>query len=288
MDINPNKTTNGGVPTFTPPENGVPTFTPPAPSFTPPVRTGGGAVCYYHPEEPAAARCAKCGKYICKDCFDSYGVSAGDYAGQALCYDCTRQMVADNVENLKTNKGKILVTFIFTLIGMVIGAIIGGSIAADAGNVGLGIFLGAMIGGCFWTFIRGWFSRIGGAVSEDFNIVSLLIGVFLGFIIESIIAIFRTIKKVIECIVYLKRTSGFIESDSRSLEQMADYMEYTVVRNRNKGVDIETLLAQNSELANNSIAQMAKTQTDEQIEAHMRSCVASINENGEIIRDFAA
>ena len=59
-----------------------------------------------------------------------------------------------------------------------------------------------------------------------------------------------------------------------------------MVRNQNRAVDIETLLKENSELADNSVAQMARTQTEEQIEASMRSCVASINENGEIIRSF--
>lgn len=172
---------------------------------------------------------------------------------------------------------------------MVIGAILGGSIGAESGSTGMGIFIGAMIGGCLWTFIKGWFARIGGAISGGgFNLVSFLIGLILGFVIEAVISIYRTIRKVIECIVYLKRTSGFIESDNAALRQMADYMKYTMVRNQNRGIDIETLLKENSQLANNSVAQMARTQTEEQIEANMRGCLATINENGEIIRSFAA
>ena len=146
-----------------------------------------------------------------------------------------------------------------------------------------------MIGGCLWTFIKGWFARIGGAISGgDSVLVGLFIGAILGFVIEAVISIYRTIRKVIECIVYLKRTSGFIESDNAALRQMSDYMEYTMIRNQNRGVDIETLLKENSQLANNSVAQMARTQTEEQIEANMRGCLATINENGEIIRSFAA
>ena len=277
--------TNGGA-------DAVPTFTPPTPTFTPPVDakpTFNGPACYYHKDEPAVAKCARCGKYICKDCFDSYGVSSGDYAGQALCYDCCQQLVAENVEILKSNKSKITMTFVFTIIGMVIGAIFGGSVGADGGNIGMGIFVGMCIGGCFWTFIKGWFSRIGGAISGGgFNLISILIGVILGFVIEAVLSIVRTIKKVIECIVYLKRTSGFIESDSAALRQMADYMEYTMIRNQNRGVDIDTLLNQKSELADNSFARMVQSQGEEQAEATLRGCVASINENGEIIRNFAA
>lgn len=277
----------GAAPTFAPPT--APTFTPPAQTFTPPTRAHNGPVCYYHQDEPAVAQCARCGKYLCQDCFDSYGVSSGDYAGRALCYDCTQQLVAENVEILKSNKTKITTTFVLTIIGMVIGAIFGGSIGAESGSTGMGIFIGAMIGGCLWTFIKGWFARIGGAISGGgFNLVSFLIGLILGFVIEAVISIYRTIRKVIECIVYLKRTSGFIESDNAALRQMADYMKYTMVRNQNRGVDIETLLKENSQLANNSVAQMARTQTEEQIEANMRGCLATINENGEIIRSFAA
>lgn len=98
--------------------------------------------------------------------------------------------------------------------------------------------------------------------------------------------LFSTVSNTIYYITYLKQTSGFIESDQAALRQMQDYMEYTMIRNQNRGVDIETLLKENSELADNSVAQMARTQTEEQIEASVRSCVASINENGEIIRSF--
>ena len=69
---------------------------------------------------------------------------------------------------------------------------------------------------------------------------------------------------------------------------MADYMEYTMIRNQNRGVDIETLLNQKSELADNSYARMVQQKGEEGAEAALRDCVATINENGEIIRSFAA
>lgn len=271
---------------------GIPTFTPPTPTFTPPTNTKptfNGPACSYHKDEPAVAKCAKCGRYICQDCFDNYGVSGGEYAGKALCYDCCQKLVAANVEDLKKNKRSIVVTFVFTLVGMLLGGIFGASAGADSGSVGMTIFIGMCIGGCFWTFLKGWIARISGAVSGGgCNGMSIAIGLVLGFFIEAILSIVRTIKKVIECIVYLKRTSGFIESDSAALQQMADYMEYTMIRNQNRGVDIETLLNQKSELADNAYAQMVRSQGEDAAEANLRGCVASINENGEIIRNFAA
>ena len=263
------------APTFSPPT--APTFTPPARTFTPPVRANNGPVCYYHKDEPAVAKCVRCGKYICQDCFDSYGFENDDqYGNEALCYDCTKQLVADNVRDLKKQKAKIWVLFIATLIGMAIGA-------AFFSESTLAGFVCMFWFGSFWAWLKNTFSTWWNA--PEGRTFAGFIGAGIGGLI---IAPFLTISKIIRCIVYLSRTSKSIKSDQESLARITDYMEYTMVRNENRGVDIETLLQQNSQLANNSVAQMAKTMTEEQIEANMRGCVATINENGEIIRNFAA
>lgn len=86
----------------------IPTFTPPtAPTFTPPPQPQhDGPVCYHHPTEPAVAQCARCGKYICKDCAEAYGVTSGEYAGRCLCYDCCQQLVSENVADLNAKPEK--------------------------------------------------------------------------------------------------------------------------------------------------------------------------------------
>lgn len=124
-------------------DNGVPVFTPPTPTFEPPKDAKpqfNGPACYYHKDEPAVAKCARCGKYICQDCFDNYGVTSGDYAGQALCYDCCQQLVSENVADLTRNKNKIKVQFIFSIIGMVIGLIAGIALGVSA-EAGGGVIL---------------------------------------------------------------------------------------------------------------------------------------------------
>lgn len=290
------------VPEFTPP---APAFTPPAPTFTPPVAPTftppKGPVCHYHKDEPAVAKCARCGKPICQDCFDNYGVNDDMYQGRALCYDCCRELVAQNVKDLTKNKNKIKFQFILSIIGMVIGFIVGLSAAIDSGSFGAGLvycLLGIGIGGVFLSFVKVYLQCIWVGIKESFNslvdgggiwgVIGAFIGITIRIIIEAFKCIYFTIRNTIDYIVYLKRTTGFIESDSAALQQMADYMEYTLIRNQNRGVDLETLLKQQSDLADNSYAQMIRTQGEEQAEAHIRSCVASINENGEIIRDFAA
>lgn len=285
MDNGQKNTNQGG---------GIPTFTPPTPTFTPPknnTHVHNGPVCYYHHDEPAVAKCARCGKYLCQDCFDSYGVTNDQYAGQVLCYDCTQELVADNVAQLTKNKNKIKVQFIISLVGIVLGFIFGLSAGMEggAGSAFVAGIIGAAVGGVFLSAMKVFFSLVWDvikiAVSGNFGVLTVLSIIF-NIIVLIFKCLFTTISNTIYYITYLKRTSGFIESDQAALRQMQDYMEYTMVRNQNRGVDIETLLKENSELADNSVAQMARTQTEEQIEASMRSCVASINENGEIIRSF--
>ena len=85
---------DNSVPTFKAPVEEIPTFKAPSndiPTFTAPARAHfNGPACHYHNDEPAVGRCARCGKNLCQDCCDSYGVSSGQYAGKHLCYDCNR------------------------------------------------------------------------------------------------------------------------------------------------------------------------------------------------------
>lgn len=281
--------TNGAadaVPTFTPPggENnqadgkngGIPTFTPPTPTFTPPQNAKpefNGPACYYHNDEPAVAKCARCGKYICKDCFDNYGVSSGDYAGKALCYDCCQQLVAANVADLKKNKNKIMFQFIISIIGMLFGMIVG----ISSGGGFAGAVIGIAVGGVLLSALKVFFSLVWDvikiAISGQFGVLTIL-SIIWNIIVLIVKCLITTISNTFYYINYLRKTSGFIASDEASLQQMADYMEYTMIRNQNRGVDIETLLNQKSELADNSYAHMVQERGEEGAEAALRDCVA--------------
>lgn len=275
----------------------VPTFAPPTPTFTPPANAKpsfNGPACYYHKDEPAVAKCARCGKYICQDCFDNYGVNDDQYKNKAICYDCCQQLVAANVEDLKKNKAKIMFQFIVSLVGIVTGLIIGiilGAESGDAGSAAMMGLIGAGIGGVFLSAAKYFFSLLWDvikiAISGQFGFLTVL-SIIWGILKLIVQSFYYTVKNTIEYIIYIKRTSGFIESDQAALQQMADYMEYTMIRNQNRGVDLETLLNQKSELADNSYARMVQEKGEEGAEAVLRGCVASINENGEIIRSFSA
>lgn len=281
------------IPTFTPPtgdgkSDAVPTFTPPTPTFTPPKNTKpdfNGPACSYHKDEPAVAKCARCGRFICQDCFDNYGVSSGEYAGKALCYDCCQQLVAENVADLKKNKNKIMLQFIVSIIGMVFGMIVG---ISSGGGVA-GAVIGLAVGGVLLSALKVFFSLVWDvikiAVSGQFGVLTVL-SIIWNLLVLIVKCLFTTISNTIYYISYLVKTSGFISSDEAALQQMADYMEYTMIRNQNRGVDIATLLNQKSELADNSYAHMVQEKGEEGAEAALRDSVATINENGEIIRNF--
>ena len=188
------------------------------------------------------------------------------YKRQALCYDCCQQLVAENVAELTRNKNKIKFQFILSIVGMVLGFIVGMSAGIESGDIGAGFVSGlicACIGGVFLSALKAFFSLtwevIKIAFAGQFGILTVL-----SIIFQIIVIVFKciwvTISNTIQYIIYLKRTSGFIESDKAALAQMADYMEYTLIRNQNRGVDIETLLNQKSELADNSYARMVQEQ----------------------------
>lgn len=266
--------------------NGAPVFTAPTPTFEPPKR-----MCYYHSNDPAVAQCAKCGKLICQDCYENYGVTDGEYAGQALCYDCCKELVADNVAELTKNKKKVKFHFILSIIGMAIGFIIGMAAGISEGSFGGGLYMGiilALLGGMFWDYMKFYLAALWESFKMMFTdgVVAAVIACAIAVTIGGFKAMWYTIKNTFFYIKYLKETQGFIESDSEALRQMEDYMQYTMIRNKNRGVDLETLLSQQSELANNSYARMVQEKGEEGAEAELRRCVATINENGEIIRSF--
>lgn len=266
------------TPAFTPPVNNTPVFTPPVnntPVFTPPVRSFNGPVCYHHKDEPAAAQCARCGKYICRDCAEAYTVGIGEYANQCLCYDCCQAIVRENVSTLQNQKSKITTTFVLTIIGMVFGFSIG-----IQGGFGLAL-IAALWCGSIWVVLK---SAFGGFSATGFSFAGLIGGLIAGLFIGPI----KTIIKIVQCIKYMKRTATFIEEDTAALHQMKDYMEYTQVMSRNRGVDLETLLGQGSELYNNTYAQLVNTKGEAAADAMLRQCTTTIAENGEIIRSFAA
>ena len=150
----------------------------------------------------------------------------------------------------------------------------------------------AAIGGSFLVYIKGVGSHLAGCFVSTGNVVlSICIGIakFIFWLVAyAVVALIETVRKLISYTAYMKHTANYVEQNNRAMQSLQDYMEYTLVRNQNKGVDIKTLLAEDSKLADNSFAQMVQQQGKDAAEASIRQQVAYINEFGEVVRDFAA
>lgn len=61
--------------------------------------------CYYHPDQPAVAQCAKCHRGLCKDCFDqSQFQIVGDLRCCPDCYNEAAIRVTEVVEEAKQSE----------------------------------------------------------------------------------------------------------------------------------------------------------------------------------------
>jgi len=249
-----------------------------------------GMVCYHHSSQQAVAQCGKCGKGICKDCFDMYGVDTGEYAGRALCYDCTVEEVEDNVE-LVTMLRKIVKTeFAFIIIGVVIGAVLGGAIMAS-GNAGVGtIIMGVVIfgllGGCGWAVLKAFGLMIsgGGDLGSSGNMGGLG-KIFKGFAMV-IAAPFRTIFKIVSRSRQIKEMNAIVASDSLAIEEMNAYFAYTKVIEENRGVELATLVAPGGALVENKYAGAVLSNGESAAHASLRQDVKQIFDNNERLNGF--
>ena len=276
------------IPTFTPPskDDEIPTFE--APKNANPT----GEVCYHHQNEPAVGHCARCGKAICKDCAESCAVGGGEYKGKNLCYDCCKALFEEDKDKLKKDKNKIMIQYILTLVGVILGASIGISekdavVAVICAMIGGSLLVAIKpIGSAFWEITKGIIeAAAGGGIAEA--IINVLTGIF-KFIIVAIQCTIRTISKIIRYTIYLIKASKAIKQDMEALQQLQDFMQYMEVTSNNKGVDLETLMQDGSELYNNSYARVLRDSGEEAADQMLRQATTIIAENGEIIRNFVA
>ena len=256
--------------------------------------------CYHHPSKDAVGQCRACGKSICKDCYDDYGVSIGEYAGQALCYDCTAELVAENV----TEIGIFREIVKKERTGIIIGAVIAGSIFFFAGLSGItggdfsvietilgffmaliiGVLLGVGIGGSFITIAKFiWKFPMDGLLKFIILMTSLPVTLIGAGTIGTIVTVVRFIKRINQ----IKQCDEIIASDERALQEMRDYFAYTqVMEKKAASIDLAKLADQGGELFNNTYAQSVMKNGEKAAQEGLRKNVTQFAANGEIIRSF--
>lgn len=268
------------IPVFTPPADDIPIFTPPRPaSFT-------GPACYHHKDFPAVDNCVRCGKPVCEDCREAYGVNSGEYAGRCLCYTCCKDLVQENVKLHKKIRAKLIALSIGTGIGMVFGF---------GCFIGMGI-LPALFGmlwfGSIWFWIKNTFVSYFKDKKEHPEGYDGGFGSLMNFLIMALVsavaAPVHTTIKIISTIRNLIRANKIIQEDSAALEEINAYMEYTIICQRNAGASLSSLMAEGGELQNNIYAMHLRDGGEAAADESLRRCTTIIAENGEIIRSYAA
>ena len=275
-------------------EEEIPTFTPPeAPIFTPPEdgEEENELRCYHHDTERAVSQCAHCGKYICKDCAETFAVNSGKFANQHLCYDCCQSLFKEQEEGLRKNKKQIVTQYVLTIIGVVIGVALG----ASDGLVPALIF--AMIGGVFLSALKPMLSAMWDIFKGIFELASgggagAIIGNFLSGIFKFLVVIVSstigTVSKLIKYTIYLIKASKALKETQEALAKIEEFMQYMEVRMKNKSVDLDSLMQEGSELYDNSYAQALRDNGEAAADAILAQATTTIAENGEIIRAFVA
>jgi hypothetical protein len=69
-----------------------------------------------------------------------------------------------------------------------------------------------------------------------------IVALFIVLFVAIAKAAYYTIIKLFTYSAHLIRTSSFIARDKQALPEIRDYMEYTLTRSGNRGMDLETLL----------------------------------------------
>jgi len=184
------------------------------------------------------------------------------------------------------------------IIGFVIGLVM--PFLVDTGMVGFGQkllaglvygLLFAGIGGMFIPFVKFYFGAMWECLKSMFDGgIAGLIGALIGFSIACTIGIFKclftTIINTVKYIRYMKRTDGFIESDSAALRMMKDYMAYTQIRQQHRGTDLQNLLTIAPELQKNRYVRLIMKRGEEAAAKRLANAADRAAANGEIINRF--
>ena len=244
--------------------------------------------CHHHASQEAVTKCGKCEKSICKDCAEMYGVVSGKYADKTLCYDCTTQLVAENVEEISKFRKKTKIELIIIAIGAIAGIALGLSI--EAYSVGQKIFnatfLG-LLGGSGLVAIKALGKCLGGgsdlARGNVSGVVKASVGLFTLFTCP-----FQTIWNVKNKVSRTSQTKKIIESDSSALQEMQDYFAYTqfIEKSVAEAIDLAKLVEQGGALFENSYAKIVLDKGEKEAQKKLRQSVVAISENGEIVRNY--
>ena len=154
--------------------------------------------CYYHTKEDAVGQCKRCGKHLCKDCFDFFGT-------EHICYECGQ---IQNLELRKTIIGQII-TGSINLVAFIVGLIM----FANGSNVGLVIFiLSGLLPAWFATNKFYGLLYINEYGVACFSFLRLLVKLLLAAVISPVVLIVNTIMLIVNIVRFNQNKKIIIQN----------------------------------------------------------------------------
>jgi hypothetical protein len=201
-------------------------------------------------------------------------------AGKALCFECTEEVVKEHAADIAAFRKQVDTERKFIIAGAIIGAIFGVIMAINQ-YPAMALLWAIQVAGIVSVF--GFFRKLVFLGMSLHLLFVLILSVITGvFLIAIPITIVRLIKKKKQ----MAQADDIIASDERILQEMRDYFAYTQTMEKNKGIDLARLVAQGSELYDNTYARAVLDKGEKEAQADLRQSVVTIGKNGEIIRNF--
>lgn len=234
--------------------------------------------CYHHVTEQAAGSCRRCSKAICSDCIEAFTPVSGSFENQCLCYDCYSNLLQSNINDIAKERDQMLDNYNRLHSRMKIGAIVGAVIGLaqwipimvlDSLSFGAKILF-ALLVLCFsiggWGVLFGFYkeyTRFMIQSSKDaFRHATRTPDMYTNLGTGCLVAIgkpfvlwYQLIRSYLNLKNQIREYEDILESENQSLQWARDQMNFWKLRNRNKSLSLQDLMAREPSLQSNSYAQ---------------------------------
>ena len=235
--------------------------------------------CFHHAALDSEAQCKVCGKFICKDCREMYGMESGLYAGESLCYECVSEMNSDTAGNIRKFRDKVVKERLVSIVGAVAGLFISTALSRgwdETGEQGLNIWIAMLIG----ILVGGSIIMLPEAVKAFKN------GDAAWGVLCIVGAPVLMIKTHLSRRNHLKQCVEIATADTDVMRKMRDYFAYFQFMEKNKDADLTKLTANNGKLNGNTYANDVLEKGEDTARMELRRGIVQIGVNSETIKDL--
>ena len=183
--------------------------------------------CTLHQERDAVVNCPVCGKPICMECIEKFGIYENDER-IGVCGECYLNILDNNIKTLVNEKRLLIANLIVSglcMVGMLVYLLCTYESSNNIWKDILDFVLSIALAGSMFTFVVSFIKRVGSSVARSQGILGIIIAVLLSFIIEVVLSIFRTIVKFFTAYSKIKHYNASINSDTEAYYIAKEYLD---------------------------------------------------------------